>query len=652
MDRLPTDPDTRGMGFRADAAWLVLVAGVAVPLLSFLVPSTVQLHFLLFFSGAGLATLLYRSGNVAEWVGLSIASSLILFSFWTGLLWHFRLSAPGALWGAILGTNLLLALILRSRPKRITFRVGRFDVLVLVLWAVIRALQVAVFIKNGHTVDGAGEPSFVARGWFARDTLYFYALVEQAACGRSWPMWNPFFGGVPIVYPRLLHVGLAGLLTLSGERISAAASGLMALGLIPIVTLGLGLVKSAARRARRQVRWPIAGVVLLYALALRLDVVLYPQTQFFVLGSFLLFARVMMIVGLRPLKGDAWWMTAGWMLALFLILAHQVSGTAALFSWVLISAVMGASRGWRVWKWGAWAGSAAALVLVVLFPGGDPHLRSPGGEIDWRVVQVWTANLRGWLPAFAFTVWAGFFLRRLRPQIWSAAGLVILTLWVVVWGGMQDYVHSRIILVFNAERYLYHGFLLAFPAAALLFSHYWRLCRGRRSLRAALLLLLMLPFLQMPPLSYKSRGLVTDDPVVIPSDQLKVYGWIRANTSADAVFLQGPVRGPSDLERFERTLPALTGRSLYVADIYNIWGYAGIPAYEHTNRLRFVRDAYAGRYGPGALAESCVARGIDGVLVARANEPSPVGPLFPDPWFEPVYRMGNASLLRPVPPTR
>ncbi len=631
MDRLSTNPDTRRLVFRADAQRLVLVAGVAIPLLSVLVPGTVQLHFLLFFSGAG---------------------SLVLWSVWTGLLWFFDVSAPGVLLGAILGTNLLLVLFLRFRPRRITFRVGRFDLLVLVFWAVIRALQIAVFTKNGMSADWADQASFTARGWFARDTLYFYALVEQAVDGRSWPSWNPFFGGVEIVYPRLVHVGLAGLLSLSGERISSAASGLMALGLVPIVTLGLGIVKSAARRTRRPVYWPVAAIVLLYALALRLDVLVSPQTQFFVLGVFLLFARVMMVVGLRPLRGDEAWIVAGWLLTVFLILAHQVSGTAALFSWIFITGVIGRSRGRPIWRWGVWVLAAASLVLILFLPGRDPHLRSPGGEIDWGIVGAWTANLRGWLPALVFTVWAGFSLRRLRPQVWCSAGLAAVTLWIVVWGGMQDYIHSRIILVFNAERYLYHGFLLAFPATVLLFSHYWRLCQGRTGMRIALLLLILLPFLQMPTLAYKSRGLVMDDPVVISGDRIEAYDWIRANTSTDAVFLQGPVRGPSELERFERTLPALTGRSLYVADIYNIWGYTEIPAYEHGSRLKFVRSVYAGRFDPGVLSESCVARGIDYVLLTRTDASSSPGSLFRKPWFETMHQVGRVRILRPVPPTR
>jgi len=248
-----------------------------------------------------------------------------------------------------------------------------------------------------------------------------------------------------------------------------------------------------------------------------------------------------------------------------------------------------------------------------------------------------------------FAAWAGLSLRRLRPQVWCAAGLLAVTLWVVVWGGMQDYVHSRIILVFNAERYIYHGFLLAFPVVALLFSRYWERCRGRAGMRVVLVLLLVVPFFRLPNLAYESRNLLTDEPVVISGARLKAYSWIRAKTPVNGVFLQGPIRSPDGRERFERTLPALTGRCLYVADIYNIWGYADIPAYEHGNRLKFVRDAFAGRYNPAALSESCLARGIDYVLLPDAT-PSSSPAVFRDPWFETIHRIGSVGILRPAPP--
>jgi hypothetical protein len=550
---------------------------------------------------------------------------------------------------ALIATNALIVVILAIQSRRVAIRVGNFDVAVLALWIAIRAFQAAVFSRNGFFPDGAGEEVFVTRGWFARDTLYFYALVEQAMQAGGWPEWNPFFGGFEIAYPRLVHVGLAGLLTASGERIATAASGLMGVVLLPIVSLGLSVAKSAVRRSRRNILWPMAAGFLFYALALRFDLVLYPHTQYFVLGVFLLFSRVMVVVGMRPFRRDWTWISLGWALALFLILAHQVSGSAALFAWVLMAGVLGRARRWPLLGWGVWVAASAALVVVLFSGGRDPHLRPHTAGFDWYILGVWIRSLRGWVPALLLTVWTGLVLRRMRPQVWSSAGLLVVALCVLVWGVLQEYVHSRIILVFNAERYLYHGFLLVFPAVAILFSEYWNRCAGRRGMHVILVVLMLLPFFQLPALTYKSGQLLSEEPHVVSSDALRAYGWVAENTDVGDVFLQTPARDPSGAERFDRSLPAITGRTLYIADVYNIWGYANIPAYEHRARVEFVRRVSEGRYRPEALARDCIARGIDYILIRTDGPPNPSIRVLRSQRFRTVYEQGNVAILRPAP---
>ncbi|MCK4547829.1 MAG: hypothetical protein KAW17_10355 [Candidatus Eisenbacteria sp.] len=634
------------LSFKANAALLVAVTGVAIPALSFFVPGHIQLHLLLFFSGAGLATVLLGSGNLSEWVGLSTAASLVLFSVWTGLLWALNLPAVTVLWGAVLGTNILLVVLLSIRSRSLTLKVGYFDIAALTLWIVIRAMQLAVFSRNGVDPGMGNGEAFVARGWFARDTFYFYALVEQAVQGQGWPVWNPFFGGFEVAYPGLMHMGLAGLLVLSGERIAAASSGLMGVVLVPVVTLGLGLLKSAGRRARQGILWPIAAAFLLYALALRLDTVLYPQTQYFVLGIFLLFLRVMMTVGSGPLRGNSKSMAVGWALGLFLVLAHQVSGSAALFVWVFVAAALGRARRWVWWGWCVWAAAGLVLGLALMSGGRDPHLEWSWSGFDAYILYAWIGSLKGWLPALFFALWTGIVLGRMRLHLWAAAGLLVVTICVMVWGVLQEYGQSRIVLVFNAERYLYHGFLLVFPAVAVLFCGYWQRCCRQPRMRTVLVILMVLPFFQLPALTYKSRGLLTDEPVVVTGDMLRAYDWICSNTDIGDVILRQPVPGSLDRERFDRSLPAFTGRSLYVADIYNIWGYANIPAYEHGSRVAFVRDVSGGRYGPEALSRACSARGIDYWIThgPRGNS----DPVLENRWFDVVYNVGSVSILKPI----
>jgi hypothetical protein len=261
---------------------------------------------------------------------------------------------------------------------------------------------------------------------------------------------------------------------------------------------------------------------------------------------------------------------------------------------------------------------------------------------------VWMVSLRGWAPAILLAIWAGLVLRRLRPQVWSGAGLVAITLWVLIWGISQQSADSRLVLAFNAERYLYHGFLLVFPAVAVLFSVYWNRCSGRRGMRGVLVILVLVPFLQLPPLTYKSGNLLSEEPLIVSADALRAYDWISENTRNGDVIFQKPVPGPAGAQRFDRSLPAFTGRSLYVADVYNIWGYANIPAYEHRARVEFVRRVGAGQYRPEALARECAARGIDYVLIQDAGAGHESDPILRSERFRTVYDRGAVTVVKPV----
>lgn len=586
------------------AAALCLAAMAALP------EGLARMFLFMAFAGVTPALLVARRWSasslpaVAVLMGLPVSMAMAM----TSIAIPFR----ATLWLPCALSALVAAGAFVARPgARVTLRATHADAGALLL-ALLAALGAgAVMASNGPVRDAAGAPAFLARGWYAFDSLYLFALSQHAADTNAYPMVNLFMPGAPNTYPSLIHCGLGWLSRVAGAPASTAVWALHPLVAACAAAL---LVHATARAASRRRILPVAlGAAAV--LAIRPDLVAFPQTHAFALPLLLL---VLWMTGPPSSRVPARRVWAGIVVAAMLVFSHTVSSIVAI-ALLAVHAVLMRQRSTRRLHAAASAVAVVGLILAFAAINAGAAPKEP-----------WTANaaayrfaarlLPDWLPALAaLTVAAWMLPRRRRTALLPAVVAVALGCAYVARGLMTADLYGAWFALFNAPRFWHYAAILVLPVLPSIPQ-----ARAAMGVSALILCAALSPWLLPAP---RSPMLVSTRSMQAGTAQLVVGAPEVAN--ADMLGVVGELRRLSDprdvvLSDAGRWVAGLSGRPSFTADPVNLWARGSVSTETYSAALA----AHAAAFSAGEPAGPAAHMRANGIrwLVANCSAPG-VGPV-------------------------
>lgn len=543
------EPDPAKRLARVSALSALLAATIACAAVAAMPATPARCACLLLTSGVAPLLALRGRYSVTELLAFVPLASIVMWSLLAvigGRLPTVVLAlAPVALAAVLAGLEV-------KRRRTIEVSLGALDGAALSVAALVALPVRAVFAHNGAVASAL--PSFQARAWYARDTLYFASLAEMHVATGATPHENPLVAGAPNLYPSLLHCGIGLLSRLGGVRVPFALDVIAPILLIAsVAAIPLVVVRAVddANRARGAL---VAGALTLAFVMLRVDLFVYPHTQSLVLGWL-----VLGLAFLVPATHSRGTTLVGALILAALPFAHTVTGTVAM---ILVAACgLAALRERATRLLGvAFLVGAVAIVLVAsrVYALPFPSERLPSFPPGVRamlepVLAPWRAVVVAILLLCAAS---------LRSPSRVAAPLLTLALGAayyaygakLVSGGDRWFVH------YNAERFIHYAFFASFLAPAL---------RRPVVAGAAIALVAAGLYASPPVVTQASLSLVQASALMQLPAELQLFDAIRART---------PPRARIISELGDYALPAFTGRAQATVEAGTLWSMGTLPA--------------------------------------------------------------------------
>ncbi|MBC8102584.1 MAG: hypothetical protein H7Z41_08350 [Cytophagales bacterium] len=591
---------------------LLLAAAVFLP------ASPCRMLLLGLLSGLSPLLAVRKRWGLSEFVLVSPQASLVLWSL---------LAIPALKLGAFAAVPAVVAAVLGERARRdrrtLTLEFGVSDAAGFLTFCAMLIPVLTVFAANG--MQGG---HFFARGWFARDSFYLFALAQESLERGGWPAENPFVAGVANFYPSLLHVTLGALAAQSGLP---AAQAILILSPLALATSLPLLVVAACRAADlRSGIWTVLLALIGAAglFFLRPDLFIYPQTQAYLLGWL---ALVLWLWGESETSG----LEAAIALAMsfLVVLAHTVTGAACIV-FVTSRAFEGLRAPETRRRSLLQIGAAAVLGLLFLrlnsLPFSSPHhqisLTDLGGVTDF---------IAPWWAAVAATIAMAIAYRRRTYRSLGIVAMSALGIVYYVLGSSSDGV-EQFFIYYNAERFLHLALFIALPLAA-----------GEAGSAGLIATTCVAAgaLLQPTSLAILSYRLCNDTPVIVDAQKMAVLTRIREETPPTARIL-------NNLRSFE--VPAFTGRSQNPTEI-NVWGLNTLPPAEFDRHLSDVARFSQLSLKPDQRVMLLDRWGYTHLLLRKKTLPDNLKAWterqFPPGSMRVLFVEGNYLLLERVPPS-
>jgi hypothetical protein len=508
--------------------------------------------------------------NLAVLLFAAPVVSLPLWSAATWLGWACGWHQILAWWPASLAA--VLALSLRSGDRILRLRFEDSD-----LWALTFVLAFCiplelVFAASGFQPDG----SYTARGWWARDSLYFASLVQMALARHAYPFENPFVAGSPNLYRSASHLAFAGL---SEQAHTIAVFAIKPLAFVVLAASSGVVFLATAKHLDRPAAPRLSGlrfvVPLLAALlwmGIRPDLFIFPQTQSVVYAAF--------VLALLLHEEDSPWgsrlLVAS--LCVYTAFAHAVT-SAVCAGWLAAGGLHALARRRKT---GAHfqLGLAVSMGLLFYILNRTPY---PSTRIPfaWANAAAAQAYARPWLlPSAAVLLVVASAFRRGLPGLVPLGALALGLAYYGFGVTLAEPSHAWFV-AFNAERFLHYALLLAFLLLPLL---------SRAATVTALALVVAGVVLQPPQLLLSSRELLTMAPDRFTPAELRFFETVRTMTPPEARILS---LVPT------LALPAFTGRAQAAIEPLDVWSMNALPegavALRQTERSSFLELPIAER---------------------------------------------------------
>ncbi len=583
--------------WHADA--LCIGCAALLVLAAFAAPSGLAAFLLFFGSGIPLATVLRSRYTLSEFMGVAVACSLMALAGTAVVGMALGVFRPPLAIG--FPVALSLALAWKSRKRRLEIRLAESDLVAAAIAALVCAGAGVVYLSNGPIATTNGS-AYLMRHWIARDGAYFFALVQEAAERGAYPRENPFMAGLNNDYAALGHCGFALLALVKGEP---AAFALWGFGLIlhsaATVLLAHTMFRAAYRKQTALNQLWLGGAVATVVLW-RADFFVYPQSQSYFLPLLFLFLWWTSKPGWWRLAKARYTALAG---AFILTGFHTVSAAVALC--LLLGFTFGDLRSLRKLSRHSgifWFGGLALTAVSLWFFGGTPfgpRFTKPGG---FAIEQVHKHALT-FLPLYLTAIWAAVAAWRKRARNVSAT-LVLLCGAGIAYsleGVLCADPFSQFFAIFNAQRFPYFALPLALGTLLSL---------GNTSRFIAMLLTAGGLVFCRPQVLREVPKLITADPLVFTTEDLRIYDYIRGKTPPDARFIS---------DAGHEGLPAFTGRASFARGPVPLFGLHSLPENE-MYQLFFLREAFlTPQQTITAWAVIHAKFGVNYVLIENAKKP-------------------------------
>ncbi|HSX24429.1 MAG TPA: hypothetical protein VLG69_00455 [Candidatus Andersenbacteria bacterium] len=359
----------------------------------------------------------------------------------------------------IIWLTIFIALYKRWKSPYSTSGSGKRDGFVGIALVIIIALAYPIISSNGYH----GE-NFVLHGFYNGDTVTFASLVNKSFITSSLVQQNPFAANGPLEYPTLLHGAFADFFSLTGIgsdwlHFLPIISYIQIFITIPMFFLLWDVVFPEPKNeselwfgiVSRNAVYSLQVILTLIAIGLSLDSYIYPQSHFFLIGLFL--ATIALLFQAHAKKGRSQLLPVifGYAIAIALLLANTVTGTAA-------------------------AGLAGVFAFIRIFDRKRSVLERSLYLITGLVVLLLmraasTSRVSFFHPHFSISS-AGDMLSAGLPYLFVIAAaiyalsrkqfLAISSILVGFLGIITFFLADRNIVTENASRFLYHGFLIGF----------------------------------------------------------------------------------------------------------------------------------------------------------------------------------------------
>ena len=508
-------------------------------------------------------------------------------TFWAMRRWSVWVAAIGVLWEVgwmvlsmidrlvlpgmgreyvyLIGSIILFGMVIGSKrtwnlPRRIKEN-WKKEAVVVAVTATVLLGAMPVLYRNGWQ-DGA----WVAHGYYNGDTATFQALVQGSLTTPGLFQRNPFAASEELEYPTFIHGSIATFI----QALGLSEKWLvwlpwMVLGQITVTIPLMFFVYDAfnGRKGKKEyLPATFLALVALYVLGTSWDNFIYPQSHFFLTGIFLLLAGHLAHTQTLKEPGSVRDAIVTFLLALILIPANAVTGTAALVMvWAAYGLQVINTNNSMLTRVG-FAGGVIALgaVFLGLTPGQGSLSIMPGFS--------YTAALDAMkLAPILILVFAGAGMLFRKSSVPIAIGTSLLALGLVALTFSQ-----RDIVVANASRFWYHAVLLLWPlgaAAGWAVWHYslsmWPSIKRNRIDRViyagtglGLLALMLMPVWSSVAVAYDS--LLRLDEKKVSRAEVEALRWLQKETNNEAVFAQNP-------DSFW-SIPVFTGRTLLRTDYW------------------------------------------------------------------------------------
>lgn len=480
--------------------------------------------------------------------------------FFTWLILRLAPSQPSTWYVALAAAFAALSalLFIRVRPKLNIAGFGPRDLVVLVVLALVGGAAFLIAQANG--LQGT---DFVLHGFYNGDVVTFASLVQRAIIDPSPVMTNPFAGNTTLEYPTLLHHSLGQLFRATGVGLEwvhfwPLLTYLQIALTIPLFFLLWDVVTPEPGRgelwlglSRRWQGHALQGALTVGVISLSADNFVYPQSHFFLTGTWLLLAALLWTRSSSYLFSVA----VATIATIVLGNANAVTGTAAVALLVVTLAATTISRGISH-KQRALNVVCALIVLTtyILFVPGQASLGAPNFSYT-------AAN-----DLLRLAPWAALLLIGIGQQYKRYTRESIGVLAVAALTGVVLLFSTRDIVVANASRFIYHALLIGLPFTirpVIVALNYLRrefLLSSKTIPEAAVGILLgalSLGVLFMPNAASVASAydnLVRQDEHRISWQRREAIWWLADHTPTNSIIIASP-QAPWDI-------PLLSGRAL------------------------------------------------------------------------------------------
>lgn len=337
---------------------------------------------------------------------------------------------------------------------------GKRDGFVGIALVIVLALAYPIISTNGYHGD-----TFILHGFYNGDTVTFASLINKSLVTLGEVKENPFSGNGSLEYPTVLHGAFADFFSVTGIgnnwlRYLGLMTYTQILITIPMFFLLWDAVfpepKGKAELwfgiGSRNAVYGLQVILTLIAIGLSLDSFVYPQSHFFLIASFIgalaLFSQAVYAKG----KQEALYVIPAFIIALLLLLANTVTGTAAAGLAGTFAFIRVFDKKQPVKKRVLYLVLGIALLAIMHWASSSrvsfshPHFS----------ISSASDMIRAGLP-YIFVIGAAIYALS-RKQYLAIASLLVGFLGIATF-----FLADRNIVTENASRFLYHGFLIGFP---------------------------------------------------------------------------------------------------------------------------------------------------------------------------------------------